>query len=111
MLLTDGDRYRGFLSPRRGEGGTAMGRRPGGGWCLHLPHPARRLRFKQSEPMVVVYKDENMENMVKKVLGHIAWLLEEVQKPDSASQSEERSIKKSRSKSKLTGKTDSVDKS
>ncbi|PKB96624.1 hypothetical protein RhiirA5_434532, partial [Rhizophagus irregularis] len=52
-----------------------------------------RLRFKLSEPMVVVYKDENMENMVKKVLGHIAWLLEEVQKPDSASQSEERSIK------------------
>ncbi|PKK42841.1 hypothetical protein RhiirC2_722784, partial [Rhizophagus irregularis] len=56
-----------------------------------------RLRFKLSEPIVVVYKDENMENMVRKVLGHIAWLLEEVQKPDSASQSEERAIKKPRS--------------
>ncbi|GBB99397.1 hypothetical protein RclHR1_03500022 [Rhizophagus clarus] len=31
-----------------------------------------RLRFKLSELVVVVYKDENMENMVRKVLGHIA---------------------------------------
>ena len=31
-----------------------------------------RLRFKLSEPVVVVYNDENMENMVRKVLGHIA---------------------------------------
>ena len=45
-----------------------------------------------------------MENMVRKVLGHIAWLLEEVQKPDSDSQSEERVIKKHRSSSNLTGK-------
>ena len=37
-----------------------------------------RLRFKLSEPVVVVYKDENMENMVRKVLGYIAWLLEEM---------------------------------
>ena len=65
-----------------------------------------RLRFKLSEPVVVVYKDENMENIVRKVLGHIAWLLEEVQKPDSDSQSEERVIKKHRSSSNLTGKSD-----
>ncbi|CAG8598448.1 14055_t:CDS:2, partial [Funneliformis caledonium] len=43
-----------------------------------------KLRFKLSEPVVIVYKDENMENMVRKVLGHIAWLLEEVQKSDLA---------------------------
>src|SRR3954453_2998736 len=49
-----------------------------------------RLRFKLSKPVVVVYKDENMENMVRKILGHIAWLLDEVQKPDSDSRSEER---------------------
>ena len=30
-----------------------------------------RLRFKLSEPVVVVYNDENIENMVRKVLGHI----------------------------------------
>jgi hypothetical protein len=68
-----------------------------------------RLRFKLSEPVIVVYKDENMENMVKKVLGHIAWLLEEVQKPDSDSRSEERVIKKHRSLSKLAEKSDTVD--
>ncbi|PKY30164.1 hypothetical protein RhiirB3_447111 [Rhizophagus irregularis] len=70
-----------------------------------------RLRFKLSEPIVVVYKDENMENMVRKVLGHIAWLLEEVQKPDSASQSEERAIKKPRSSGNLKEKSDTVVKS
>ncbi|CAG8754619.1 2105_t:CDS:2, partial [Ambispora leptoticha] len=59
-----------------------------------------RLRFKLSEPVVVVYKDENVENMVRKTLGHIAWLLEEVQKPDSDSR-EERVIKKHRSSSNL----------
>ena len=41
-----------------------------------------------------------------KVLGHIVWLLEEAQKPDSDSQSEERVIKKHRSSSNLTGKSD-----
>ncbi len=56
-----------------------------------------RLRFKLSEPVVVVYKDENMENMVRKVLGHIAWLLEEVQKPDSALDVKEREIKRVKS--------------
>jgi hypothetical protein len=68
-----------------------------------------RLRFKLSEPVIVVYKDENMENMVKKVLGHIAWLLEEVQKPDSDSRSEERVIKKYRSSGSLAEKSDTVD--
>jgi hypothetical protein len=52
-----------------------------------------------------------MENMVREVLSHIVWLLEEAQKPDSDSRSEEKVIKKPRSTSKLAGKTDSVDKS
>ena len=64
-----------------------------------------RLRFKLSEPMVIVYKDENMENMVRKVLRHIAWLLEEVQKSDSAvNLGGERLIKKHRSLSNLVEK-------
>jgi hypothetical protein len=64
-----------------------------------------RLRFKLSEPVVVVYNDENMENMVGKVLGHIAWLLEEVQKSDSAvNLGGERLIKKHRSLSNLVEK-------
>jgi hypothetical protein len=65
-----------------------------------------RLRFKLSEPVVVVYKDENMGNMVRKVLGHIAWLLEEVQKPDSALDVTEREIKRVRSKSSLAEKSE-----
>ncbi|GBB96327.1 hypothetical protein RclHR1_27280001 [Rhizophagus clarus] len=52
-----------------------------------------RLKFKLSNPIVVVYGSENMEDMVEKVLGHIAWLLNEVQKSDSDSRSEEREIK------------------
>ena len=62
--------------------------------------------FKLSEPVTVVYKDENMQAKVERVLGHIAWLLEEAQKPDSDSQSGERVIKKHRSSSNLTGKSD-----
>ncbi|PKC63463.1 hypothetical protein RhiirA1_443329 [Rhizophagus irregularis] len=49
-----------------------------------------RLRFKLSKPVTVVYDSKNMGDNVERVLGHIAWLLEEVQKPDSDSQSEER---------------------
>ena len=64
-----------------------------------------KLRFKLSEPVVVVYKDVNMENMVRKVLGHIAWLLEEVQKPDSALDAKEREIKRVRSTGNLAGKS------
>lgn len=37
-------------------------------------------KFKLSKPVVVVYGDEDMEERVKKVLGHIAWLLEKAQK-------------------------------
>jgi hypothetical protein len=51
-----------------------------------------RPSFKLSEPVDVVYNDENMENMVRKVLSHIVWLLEEAQKPTEASQ-ESREIK------------------
>jgi len=65
-----------------------------------------RLRFKLSKPVTVVYDSKNMGENVERVLGHIAWLLEEVQKPDSDSQSEERVIKKHRSLSNLTGKSD-----
>ena len=42
-----------------------------------------RPRFKLSKPLVVVYENEDMEAMVERVLGHIAWLLEEVQNPRS----------------------------
>ena len=65
-----------------------------------------RPRFKLSKPIVVVYDSDDMEGMVERVLGHIAWLLDEVQKPDSDSRSEERVIKKHRSSSNLTGKSD-----
>ena len=65
-----------------------------------------KLTFKLSKPVTVVYDSKNMGDNVERVLGHIAWLLEEVQKPDSDSQSEERVIKKHRSSSNLTGKSD-----
>ncbi|GET54255.1 hypothetical protein GLOIN_2v1774909 [Rhizophagus irregularis DAOM 181602=DAOM 197198] len=45
--------------------------------------------FKLSEPVTVVYKDENLQTKVEKDLGHIVWLLEEAQKPMKASQSGE----------------------
>jgi hypothetical protein len=38
--------------------------------------------FKLSKPAVVVYEDEDMKVKVEKVLSHIVWLLEEVQKAD-----------------------------
>ncbi|EXX70886.1 hypothetical protein RirG_083340 [Rhizophagus irregularis DAOM 197198w] len=62
--------------------------------------------FKLSEPVIVVYKDENLQAKVEKVLGHIVWLLEEAQKPMEASQSGEgsREIKRSKSLSKIVGK-------
>ncbi|CAB4440899.1 unnamed protein product [Rhizophagus irregularis] len=60
--------------------------------------------FKLSEQVTVVYKDENLQDKVEKVLGHIVWLLEEAQKPMEASQSGEgsREIKRSKSLSKIT---------
>ena len=63
-----------------------------------------KLAFKLSKPVTVVYDSKNMGENVERVLGHIAWLLEKVQKPDSDSQSEERVIKKHRSSSNLIRK-------
>jgi hypothetical protein len=59
--------------------------------------------FKLSEPVTVVYKDENLQDKVEKVLGHIVWLLEEAQKPVEVSQSDEqtRHPKKQKSISSL----------
>src|SRR6266480_6809424 len=66
-----------------------------------------RLRFKLSKPVTVVYDSKNMGDNVERVLGHIAWLLKEMQKPNSLdTRSEERVIKKHRSSSNLTGKSD-----
>ncbi|CAB4433372.1 unnamed protein product [Rhizophagus irregularis] len=42
----------------------------------------RKPNFKLSKPMVIIYGDEDMEDWVKKVLGHIVWLLEEAQRLD-----------------------------
>jgi hypothetical protein len=55
--------------------------------------------FKLSEPVIVVYKDEDLQTKVEKVLGHIVRLLEEAQKPVDDSQSGEQSrvIKRARS--------------
>src|SRR4051794_31933306 len=67
-----------------------------------------KLSFKLSEPVTVMYKDENLQAKVKKVLEHIAWLLEEAQKLMETSQSDEqiRLPKKQRSSSNLAGKSD-----
>ena len=47
------------------------------------------------------------KNTVRKVLSNIVWLLEEAQKSDSAvTVGDEREIKKHRSSSNLTGKSD-----
>ncbi|RIA88938.1 hypothetical protein C1645_825560 [Glomus cerebriforme] len=68
---------------------------------------AEKLRFKLSKPVIVVYGTESMEGNVERVLGHIAWLLGEAQKPDLALDvDKEREIKKVRSKGNLTGKSD-----
>ncbi|GES79109.1 hypothetical protein GLOIN_2v1774909 [Rhizophagus clarus] len=50
-----------------------------------------RLKFKLS--IVVVYNSKDVEGMVEKVLGHITWLLDEVQKPDSDSRNKKGSKK------------------
>ncbi|GBB85903.1 hypothetical protein RclHR1_12340007 [Rhizophagus clarus] len=52
--------------------------------------------FKLSESVTVVYKDENLQAKVEKVLGHIVWILEEAQKPVEASQSGVKEIMSSR---------------
>ena len=67
----------------------------------------RKPSFKLSEPVIVEYNDENMQIKVKKVLGHIVWLLDEAQKPGSSlGVDEEKVVKKHRSLSNLTGKLD-----
>ena len=70
-----------------------------------------RLKFKLSKPVTVVYDSKNMRDNVERVLGHIAWLLEEVQKLDSDFRSEERVVKKHRSSSNLAEKPDAVNSS
>jgi hypothetical protein len=61
--------------------------------------------FKLPKPVVVVYGTESTEGNVERVLGHIAWLLEEAQKPDSALDvDKEREIKRVRSTGDLVGK-------
>ncbi|CAG8606994.1 2567_t:CDS:2 [Gigaspora margarita] len=52
--------------------------------------------FKLSEPVIIVYNDDNIENMVVKVLSHIVWLLGEAQKPVKVLE-ESREIKRVRS--------------
>jgi hypothetical protein len=47
-----------------------------------------RPKFKLSKSIAVAYDNENLESMVERVLGHIVWLLEEVQKPTESLQSE-----------------------
>ncbi|KAF0556673.1 hypothetical protein F8M41_015031 [Gigaspora margarita] len=50
-----------------------------------------RPSFKLSEPVIVVYKDENMQMKVERVLSHIIWLLKEAQKPVETSPNGEQS--------------------
>ncbi|CAG8594788.1 2716_t:CDS:2 [Paraglomus occultum] len=63
-----------------------------------------RPKFKLSKPVIVVYDDADMKAKVKKVLSHIIWLLEEVQKTAEVSQGENQSkiVKKHKSSSNLT---------
>ncbi|RHZ47953.1 hypothetical protein Glove_564g71 [Diversispora epigaea] len=49
---------------------------------------AKRPKFKLSNSIIVDYNSEDMESKVGRVLGHIAWLLEEIQKPTESLQSE-----------------------
>ena len=67
-----------------------------------------KLSFKLSKPLFVVYEDSDMRVKAAKVLGHIIWLLEEVQKPAEASQS---GVKRVKSLSNLAGKGSSSTKS
>ncbi len=62
----------------------------------------RKPLFKLSESVTIMYKDENLQAKVEKILRHIVWLLEEVE----ASQSDEkmRFPKKQRLLSNLAGK-------
>ncbi|RHZ67048.1 hypothetical protein Glove_303g133 [Diversispora epigaea] len=55
-----------------------------------------RPKFKLSNSIAVAYDNQNMESMVERVLGHIVWLLEEVQKPEEDLQSRGQSNTKRR---------------
>src|SRR6266542_3761273 len=58
----------------------------------------RKPSFRLLEPVIIEYNDENMQIKVEKVLGHIVWLLDEAQKPDSAFDvDKEKVVKKHRS--------------
>jgi hypothetical protein len=66
----------------------------------------RKPSFRLSEPVIVEYNDENMQIKVKKILGHIVWLLDEAQKPGSSlGVDEEKVVKKHRSLSNLAEKS------
>ncbi|GBC02322.1 hypothetical protein RclHR1_04570009 [Rhizophagus clarus] len=54
-------------------------------YFMECSYNKEKLSFKLSKPVTVVYNDKDLQAKVKKVLGHIAWLLGEVQKPDSDS--------------------------
>ena len=43
----------------------------------------RKLSFKLSKLVTIIYKDKDMQAKVKRILRYIAWLLEEAQKLDS----------------------------
>jgi len=64
-----------------------------------------KLSFKLSKPLFVAYEDAGMKDMAEKVLGHIIWLFEEVQKSVEASRSRKgsREIKRVRSPVNLAG--------
>jgi len=44
----------------------------------------RKPSLRLSEPVIIEYNDENMQIKVEKVLDHIVWLLDEVQKLGSS---------------------------
>ncbi|CAG8750699.1 9987_t:CDS:1, partial [Ambispora leptoticha] len=59
-------------------------------YCMeYILNEERKPSFKLSESVSVVYKSDNMQNMVEGVLSRIVWLLEEAQKPVDASQIDE----------------------
>ncbi|PKY19085.1 hypothetical protein RhiirB3_468959 [Rhizophagus irregularis] len=57
----------GISELRRGHIGTATSHRPGGGWCLHFPHPARRLnRYSRIHLPKAIYRQMNLEQPAKR---------------------------------------------
>ena len=35
-------------------------------------------KFKLSKPVIIIYGDEDIEDRVKKIIGHIVWLMGEI---------------------------------